>query len=130
MTVENHWRQLKHEFLHSLHHPRLDLLVWILINKVIPAYFARAELLNDEYRLGRSKSLTTYQTYFKKDWLKLGAASVSGKDYDTNIKTWTCKCGRQKYNAHHLCKHLVQAVAPPPVKFWQNVQRRRTTPLY
>jgi hypothetical protein len=103
---------------------------WILINKVIPAYFARAELLNDEYRLGRSKSLTTYQQYFKRDWAKLASASVSGKDYDTNIKTWTCKCGRQKYNAHHLCKHLVQAVAPPPVKFWQNVQRRRKTPLY
>ncbi|KAG6858141.1 hypothetical protein C0995_002320, partial [Termitomyces sp. Mi166 len=25
------------------------------------------------------------------------------------IKNFTCNCGRQKYDRHHLCKHLVQA---------------------
>jgi hypothetical protein len=32
--------------------------------------------------------------------------------------------------AKHLCKHLVQAVPPPPIHFWRQVVRRRTSPLY
>ncbi|KAL0564047.1 hypothetical protein V5O48_018010 [Marasmius crinis-equi] len=38
MNVENFWKQLKHEQLHHLLHPRLDQLVFILINKVSPMY--------------------------------------------------------------------------------------------
>ncbi|KAJ7592722.1 hypothetical protein C8J56DRAFT_757228, partial [Mycena floridula] len=38
--------------------------------------------------------------------------------------------GRQKYDRHHLCKHLVQAVPAPPTKFWQQITRRRVLPLY
>ncbi|KAF9563661.1 hypothetical protein CPC08DRAFT_618896, partial [Agrocybe pediades] len=38
--------------------------------------------------------------------------------------------GRQKYDRHHLCKHLVQAVNKPSVSFWQEVYRRRVSPIY
>ncbi|KAJ7217810.1 hypothetical protein GGX14DRAFT_336148, partial [Mycena pura] len=38
--------------------------------------------------------------------------------------------GHQKYNPHHLCKHLVQAVPHLTVDFWVEVNRRRTMPLY
>ncbi|KAL1744254.1 hypothetical protein HDZ31DRAFT_39137, partial [Schizophyllum fasciatum] len=38
MTVENFWKQLKHNHLHHLVHPRLDHLVYILIYHVTPAY--------------------------------------------------------------------------------------------
>ncbi|TFK49160.1 hypothetical protein OE88DRAFT_477680 [Heliocybe sulcata] len=34
------------------------------------------------------------------------------------------------YDAHALCKHLVQAVPYPNPKFWRTVFRRRTTPIY
>lgn len=30
MTVENHWKQIKHQYLHKLNRPRLDLTVPIL----------------------------------------------------------------------------------------------------
>jgi hypothetical protein len=130
MGVENFWRQLKHEFLHHFFRPRLDQLVWILINNVTPAYMARAEILEDTHRLGRSKPLTTYQKAFKKSWKALAKLPVSGRCYDTLVAQWTCKCGRQKYHRHHLCKHLVQAVKPPPASFWHSIIRRRTTPMY
>ncbi|KAI5892955.1 uncharacterized protein SCHCODRAFT_02729035, partial [Schizophyllum commune H4-8] len=48
----------------------------------------------------------------------------------TNVAQWICNCGRQKYSAYHVCKHLVQAVNPPPISFWNHVHRRRTSPLY
>jgi hypothetical protein len=98
-------------------YPRLDQLVWIIIYKVTPAYMACAEILEDSYRLGRSKQLTTYQKYFKVAWKKLEQAQVSNWQYNTNVVNWTCTCGRQKYDRHHLCKHLVQAVDPPPACF-------------
>ncbi|KAL1741819.1 hypothetical protein HDZ31DRAFT_17709, partial [Schizophyllum fasciatum] len=41
MTVENFWKQLKHGHLHHLIHPRLDQLVYILVHRVTPAYYAR-----------------------------------------------------------------------------------------
>ena len=130
MNVENFWRQLKHDHLHRFVHPRLDHLVWILIYKVTPAYIARAEILEDRYRLGRSKQLTTYQKYFKAAWKRLEQVQVSARQYVTNVADWTCTCGRQKYDRHHLCKHLVQAVEPLPAHFWREVIRRRVKPIY
>ena len=35
MTVESHWCVIKHDYLHHFNHPRLDLLIHILIQKVI-----------------------------------------------------------------------------------------------
>jgi hypothetical protein len=31
---------------------------------------------------------------------------------------------------HHICKHIVQAVSHPPLKFWRKVIRRRVIPIY
>jgi hypothetical protein len=130
MSVENFWRQLKHNYLHHMLRPRLDLLVWILINNITPEYIAHAEILEDTHRLGRSKQLTTYQRYFKKSWQALEATPVGGKVYVTDVAMWTCNCGQQKYQCHHLCKHLVHAVLHPPISFWRGVIRRRVAPLY
>jgi hypothetical protein len=130
MNVENFWRQLKHDYLFRIARPRLDHLVWVLIYKVTPAYITRAEILNDSHRLGRTKSLTTYQKYFKASWKKLLESNTSSKVYKTSVKDWTCTCGQQKYDRHHLCKHLVKDVAPPSKRFWREVIRRRTVPIY
>ncbi|KAI5824593.1 hypothetical protein K523DRAFT_315006 [Schizophyllum commune Tattone D] len=130
MTVENFWRQLKHNDLHHLVHPRIDQLVYILIHNVTPAYYRRMQTMSADFRLGRSTKLTTHQRYFKSEWRRLEKATVSGKTYETNVAQWICNCGRQKYSAYHICKHLVQAVNPPPISFWNHVHRRRTSPLY
>ncbi|KAI0042580.1 hypothetical protein FA95DRAFT_1456218, partial [Auriscalpium vulgare] len=135
MNVENFWKQLKHDFLHNLLRPRLDHLVWILKTQVTAAYFVRADVLEDSHRLGRSKALTTYQTYFKRAWRELSRKPIQ-RDltrtfvYQTDVLSWTCNCGSQKFNTHHLCKHLVQAVPEPSTRFWRQVIRRRTTPIY
>lgn len=130
MSVENHWRQLKHDFLHHLLRPRLDQLIYILVKKVTPAYLVRANVLEDSYNMGRAKPLTSNQQYFKKAWKTLSQKPISNTNYFTDVKTWTCRCGQQKYNCHHLCKHLVQAVKPPSSTFWHHVHRRRRNPLY
>ncbi|KAG6814961.1 hypothetical protein H0H87_006272 [Tephrocybe sp. NHM501043] len=130
MNVENHWRQLKHDYLHRVARPRLDHLVWVLINQVTPAYVARAEILDDGYRMGRSKQLTTYQKYFKKSWKVLLECGVSEKKYSTSLRDFSCTCGRQKYDTHLLCKHLVQIVGLPSSHFWEQVIHQLTVPFY
>ncbi|KAJ7823081.1 hypothetical protein B0H14DRAFT_3088937 [Mycena olivaceomarginata] len=130
MTVENHWKQVKHIHLHNLVHPRLDQLVYILIYEVTPVIAARTPYLDSIFRLGAARPLTTWQKGFKSSWQNLMKRNLSGKQYQTIVDAWTCTCGRQKFDPHHLCKHLVQAVPPPSANFWVEIRRRRTMPLY
>lgn len=130
MNAENFWKQMKHGPLHNLLRPRLDQLTWLIIHRVIPDYLLRADTLEDGHRLGRSNGLTPYQSYFKTDWKELEKKPVSKQDYKTDITMWTCQCGQQCFNCHHLCKHLVHAVGKPPVNFWRSIIRRRTQPIY
>lgn len=130
MNVENFWRQLKHDFLHHHLRPRLDELVYVLVANVTPAYLERAEILDDDRRFSRAQPLTTYQKYFKTSWAHLKSIPCSSRDYETDITTWTCNCGAQKYNAHLLCKHLVHAVPEPSPQFFAEIHRRRTLPIY
>lgn len=66
----------------------------------------------------------------KTEWNDLQSRSTSGRSYNTNVAQWTCDCGRQKYSAYCICKHLVQAVPKPSAKFWIQISRRRTVPIY
>lgn len=130
MGVENFWRQLKNNFLHHHLRPRLDELVYILVENVTPAYIERSEILEPGYRLSRARPLSTRQKYFKSSWTHLMGIQSSTRTYSTDVGSWTCNCGSQKFNAHLLCKHLVQAVGIPPPHFWTQVRRRRVTPIY
>lgn len=53
---------------------------------------------------------------------------LGGPQY--HVAQWTCDCGRQKYSAYCICKHLVQAVPKLSAKFWIQISRRRTIPIY
>lgn len=130
MTVENHWKQLKHHYLHFLHRPRLDHALFVICTQAVPTYMARAVTLEDAHRLGRAKQLTSFQTTFKVSWIQKADATTSDKVYETSVERWQCNCGTQALDTHHLCKHLVQAVPEPPMSFFTEVIRRRTIPLY
>jgi hypothetical protein len=112
MGTENFWKQLKHNHLHHMLQPHLDLCIWILITKVTPEYIARAEVLEDTHHLGRSKPLSTYQKYFKSSWRQLVDRSVSRNIYVIDVTMWMCNCGQHKYHSQHFWKHLVQSVQP------------------
>ncbi|KIO23611.1 hypothetical protein M407DRAFT_77861 [Tulasnella calospora MUT 4182] len=42
MTVENHWRQLKHQYLRFTHRPRLDHAIYVICTKIVSAYMVTA----------------------------------------------------------------------------------------
>ncbi|KAL0569697.1 hypothetical protein V5O48_012270 [Marasmius crinis-equi] len=139
MNVENFWKQLKHDQLHRLLHPRLDHLVHILIYDVGPHYINKMNALDPQLRLGRSRPPSPFQRAFRLSWNFLAAQKLregSIQEYHTDLQTWTCRCGRQMYHRHHLCRHLVHLVlsteglGSPSAKFWVQVSRRRKVPLY
>lgn len=41
MVMESHWRRFKHDFLHDYNRPRIDLVIWILVSRLLPS-----ELIN------------------------------------------------------------------------------------
>ncbi|KAJ6458878.1 hypothetical protein C8R47DRAFT_1244886 [Mycena vitilis] len=129
MAVENFWRNLKHETLHHLVHPRLDQLVYLILTDVVAAFAAKMRIFDEDYRPGRPKPLTPFQKAFKARWKVLAARPLGTRQYKIDLVRWLCWCGSQKYDAYCLCKHLVQAVEPPDPVFFREVIRRRVVPL-
>ncbi len=133
MTAESHWRHLKHTHLGFMHHPWLDQTIYTIINNVIPAELLRMRELDGVHLIGHAPPLTNFQKQVKKAWLELSKHSCSEKNYNTDIKRWTCQCGGQQLQAHHLCKHLVQAVetlSPRPPDFFEKFMYCHMMPIY
>ena len=79
---------------------------------------------------GEVEAINDIPKIFQMAWKKLEKAQVSNQPYVTNVADWTYTCGRQKYDRHHLCKHLVQAVEPLHPRFWCEVICRHVKPIY
>ncbi len=129
MMGENHWKQLKHHHLGFMHHPQLDQMVYIMVLDVVPAAIIASETLEGVGHIGAAVQLTTYQKELKKSWKALSQCTLGGKDYRTDIARWTCQCGSQQLQAHHLCKHLVQSMNAS-AGFFTELTHCQTMPIY
>ncbi|CAI2188574.1 13551_t:CDS:2 [Funneliformis geosporum] len=85
MFVEGHWKVLKRDFLYKFFRPRLDLLVYILLEKLIPHQQRKfQQQLSGREMLDWKKSI-------KSEWKKLAQKQPeinSFNKYCTNIKDW------------------------------------------
>ncbi|KAF5345219.1 hypothetical protein D9757_015315 [Collybiopsis confluens] len=131
MMVESHWRRIKHDFLHHFHAPRLDLLAWILVTKLVPLYNQR--LLQIMTETGRYRNLASWRKAFKTEWKKLETRPISipiNDAYRPNPVQWVCGCPHFHKSRFLICKHLVQAVQEVPPVFFLQVTRNRTAPFW
>lgn len=129
MMVEALWRNLKRLVLHNYNRPPVDLAVYALVRGSIPPYRITLSRFLQVRAGGRPHGLSNMQESFKKAWQRLQTVPIKGS-YVTNTSDWTCNCGSQKYHAHLLCKHLVQAVGDIPPRWWSRVHRFYTRPFY
>lgn len=91
--IETSWRRIKRDFLHHFHRPRLDLLVWVLVVKLAPAYYRRLENLLTN--VGRYRELASWRKEFKKEWKKAAKTAITlplNPKYRPNPHTWVCTC--------------------------------------
>jgi hypothetical protein len=124
MLVESHWKVVKRNYLSGFFRPRLDLVTFIIITRLIPHY----EIMYNKYQIGREKA--AWRKDFKKNWKDLAKKEFSGKLYYVNTDQWICSCPAFLTNRFFLCKHLVKSVnniITP--EFFDNVQRQGTYPL-
>ncbi|KIJ29631.1 hypothetical protein M422DRAFT_268975 [Sphaerobolus stellatus SS14] len=128
MIVEALWRNLKRVTLHQNNRPRLDFVVHLILTSSIPASRMKFAEAHKQLHSSRPQTLTSEQRSFKRSWTKLCSKVIKGS-YETDINQWTCTCGAQKYNAHLLCKHLVQQAPHPPNTWWPKAFRCHTTPF-
>lgn len=133
MIMESHWRRIKEDFLHHFHTPRVDLLVWIIINKLAPCYYRRLEVLMTD--TGRYRELSSWRKPFKKLWRDMETRLTAETDvidsrYRPNVSRWTCTCPAFVLGRFLICKHLIQMVHRVPTTFFLEVQRQRTLPFW
>src|ERR1044072_186923 len=102
MFIESHWRILKRDYLYKFSRPRLDLLCYIIVDKVVLQQLDRYHLLC----FGRE--LPSWRKDFKAEWRKLALKTVHNWDkYITDQQKWICSCPYFLTNRFFLCKHLV-----------------------
>lgn len=132
MIVESHWRRIKRDFLHRFTRPRIDLVVWVLISRMIPQGLEKMEAIrNGNHR----KAVASWRKEFKQQWKKLssqGADEDSLLKYHTNAATWTCGCDAFLLSRFLLCKHIIYCYKDfeDPNKFFRTAQRQRTSPFW
>ena len=132
MIVESHRRRLKHDYLHQFNRPRIDLVAWVLVSRVIPDAAVRMEALEvGDQRIAKSG----WRKPFKSQWKALQERTTSPdsmRHYFTDPLKWVCACEAFLDSRFFICKHLVHCVEPfsSPVEFFSKVQRRRTIPFF
>ncbi|KAJ8095831.1 hypothetical protein PM082_022723 [Marasmius tenuissimus] len=132
MVLESHWRHIKHDFLHHFSKPRIDLLAWIVVTKLGPLYHQKLDVHFGD--IGRYQSPSAWQKPFKKAWRECEKRTIPEPTgvfgYRTDVRKWVCTCPALASSRFLICKHLVQGVKPVPPKFFLQVTRNHTAPIW
>ncbi|CAG8436323.1 3850_t:CDS:2, partial [Scutellospora calospora] len=126
MFIESHWKTIKRDFLYKFFRPRLDLVIYILMKKVI--LHQRRKF--DQIMLGRVNA--DWRKAMKSEWKRLTKKVIkedSDKLYITDIERWICSCPYYLTNRFFICKHLVQKKGTVSSQFFDQVKRSNQYPF-
>ncbi|EJD34591.1 hypothetical protein AURDEDRAFT_76042 [Auricularia subglabra TFB-10046 SS5] len=71
MVVECVWRYIKHRDLRAFHRPRLDLLVYTILQATLPYIKHRLYTIIGKRRVARKTKLASWQKAMKAEWIEL-----------------------------------------------------------
>ena len=132
MIIESHWRRIKHDYLHRFSRPRIDLVTWILVSRVVPVALERMNAVIDK---NHRKAAAAWRKTFKREWSNLSKYQVdiqSLERFHTNPKKWTCACEKFLLSRFLLCEHIISCYeqVPNAVQFFSEVRRQRYGPFW
>jgi hypothetical protein len=126
MFVEGHWKVLKRDFLYKFFRPRLDLLTYILLEKLIPLQQRKFQQhLSGRETLDWKKSI-------KSEWKRLAQKQPKTENFNkycTSIENWVCGCPYYLTNRFMLCKHLVNLKGPVDSSLFKTLKRNNQYPF-
>ena len=130
MIAESHWRTLKHDYLHRFNRPRVDLIVFILITRVLPdAEHRLSAILSGQSRVHSAR----WREAFKRQWKRDATKLVDPQKlvaYHTNPVDWVCGCNAFLLSRFLTCKHIVHCYEFPDPEFFRTVKRRTARPFW
>lgn len=132
MIIESHWRRIKHDYLHRFNRPRIDLVTWVLVSRVVPSATHRMKaIMNKDHR----NATAAWRKPFKQEWKRLQSCEVDPQSLlsnHTSPSKWTCACKVFLLSRFLLCKHIICCFEkmPDPGKFFSEVRRQRCTPFW
>jgi hypothetical protein len=116
MLIESHWRTLKRDHLYKFARPRLDLLCFIITDKVV------SQQLERYYLLCNGREQPSWRKDFKSEWRSLTSKMVQNREkYLTDQHKWICSCPYFLVNRFLLCKHLVAPMGRMENAFFKKV---------
>lgn len=60
MIIESRWRRIMHDYLHRFNRPRIDLVCWVIVTRVVPTVLERlTALLSKNNRVARASWRTS-----------------------------------------------------------------------
>ena len=125
MLTESHWKVIKRDYLPKFFRPRLDLVAYIIVTRLIP----HNEAMFKKYTTGRQQP--SWRKFFKQNWKNLSKKQISqSTNYITDSEKWICSCPYFLTNRFFLCKHLINIVKENiSPQFFKEVQRQGVYPL-
>ena len=123
MFVEAHWKVLKRDFLYKFFRPRLDLVVFIIMEQVVSHSQRKFEQL---FIVKREKA--DWRKSFKKEWKEL-SKQILNNTYSFDINNWVCGCPAFLTSRFFICKHLVQGRGDVDIQFFDQVHRHHQCPF-
>jgi hypothetical protein len=132
MIVESHWRKLKHDYLHRFNRPRVDLVVWIIITRVIIDFANRLKGIQGD---SSRKYKASWRAALKRQWKNLAGRMVdiaSLEKYHTNPHKWVCACDSFLHSRFLICKHILLCYEPiaNSGEFFDTLRRQRVAPFW
>jgi hypothetical protein len=124
MFVESHWKVLKRDFLYKFFRPRLDLVVFVIMEQVVPHNERKFDQI---FVIKREKA--DWRKAFKKEWKELSTRSLNCNTYLTDTNNWICGCPAFLTSRFFICKHLVQQKGVVNALFFDEVHRHHQYPF-
>lgn len=122
MFVEGHWKVIKRDFLYKFFRPRLDLVTYTLVTRLIPHQKRKLQ----QMLAGREPA--DWRKSFKAEWKNLVQQPIANQ-YAMNLENWVCACPYFLTSRFMICKHLIQAKGSMDSQFFLSVKRNRTCPF-
>ncbi len=122
MFIEGHWKVIKRDFLYKFFRPRIDLVVYILMKKVVIHQQRKLQ----QIQIGREK--LEWIKDFKSEWKNLSKRHINNM-YATNMSQWVCGCPYYLTSRFNICKHLVHLKGSIIPEFFNHVKRNSQPPF-